>query len=88
MTTTKITGLTSMNHDALRQAVEKWALDDPRVVITKITATFPWDAEDTRRNLQAAKDRLISLGYGSRSHPVASLNAVIRKAAKAAQTEV
>lgn len=79
MTSTKITGLTGSNIDALEQARSAGHLP-AETVITKTTATFPWAPDETARRIGYAKDRFVSLGYSSRRHPVGSLNAVIRKA--------
>lgn len=79
MTTTKITGLTAMNHAALEEAMEKGVLDT-QVHLTKTTVTFPWEAASTVQALDRAKVGFIIMGRSARSHPVASLNAVIRKA--------
>lgn len=88
-TFTKITGLTGMNVDALRQAVEvMYDSDGPgNVVLTKTTVTFPWTADRTMSILQGAKNSLVFLGHSSRSHPVSSLNAVIRKTARIAASQ-
>lgn len=86
MTTTKITGLTGMNHAALEEAMEKGILDT-QVHLTKTTVTFPWEAASTVQALNNAKARFIIMGHSSRNHPVSSLNAVIRKAARIAASQ-
>lgn len=89
MTTfTKITGLNSLQVDALRQAVE--VIPDSHgpgnVVLTKTTASFPWNAARTHTLLLEAKASLASQ-HGSRQHPVASIHAPIRKAARIASSQ-
>ena len=82
MTTTKFTGLSGLQTAALAQAVEEHVLPST-VQVNKTTAVFPWDAATTHSSLLEVKAVLASR-HGSRQHPVASLHAVIRKAAKAA----
>ena len=86
MSTTKLTGLTDMNHYALRTAMERGVLDT-QVHLTRTTVTFPWEAASTVQALDNAKTRLRLMGFPSRSHPVSSLNAVIRKAARIAASQ-
>lgn len=82
MTTTKITNLTGLNTRAIEQAIAEGHLS-PEVKVTKTTATFPTDAATAHADLLAAKNALAAT-HGSRQHPVASIHAAIRKAAKAA----
>ena len=91
MSMTKLTGLTSLQTDALRQALDEKALTAPdgsasSVKVTATTATFPWPADETHDRLRWAKDDLI-FRHGGRRHPVASLHAVIRKAGRLAGRE-
>lgn len=74
---TKITRLTGLNVHALETAIAEGALS-PDVTVTKTTATFPWDANETTLHLRYAIDDLART-HGSRQHPVASLHAVARK---------
>ena len=86
MTTfTKITGLNALQVDAIRQAIDVIpdAHGPGNIVLTKTTASFPWDAPRTHSILLDAKSALAAQ-HGSRRHPVASIHAVLRKAAKAA----
>lgn len=84
---TKITGLTGLQIQALHQARTENLFPitdtDGQVVINKTTAVFPWDAETTARKVQEAKAGLVA-AHGSRRHPVASFHAVVRKTTRAA----
>lgn len=82
MSTTKLTGLSGLQTRALREAVEEGVLDSG-VTVNKTTAVFPWTPAHTVDAVVKAKADLAAK-YGSRQHPVASLHAVVRKAAKAA----
>ena len=86
MSTTKLTGLTGLNVNALQMALDEKALPAEGVVLGKTVATFPWDADETALRLRWAKDDL-TFRHGSRQHPVASLHAVIRKAGRLAGRE-
>ena len=82
MTTTKFTGLSGLQTAALAQAVEEHVLP-ATVQVNKTTAVFPWDAATTHSSLLEVK-AIMAAKHGSRQHPVASLHAGLRKAAKAA----
>ena len=91
MSTTKLTGLTSLQTQALAQAIAEGELHNPDrsvpdVKLGKTTAEFPWPADETHDRLKWAKDGL-TFRHGGRRHPVASLHAVIRKAGRLAGRE-
>lgn len=77
--TTKVTRLTGLNVRALREAVELGALP-AATVITASTATFPGEPADALSTITAAREALAAR-FGRSQHPVASLNAVVRKVA-------
>lgn len=75
---TKITGLTASNIDALAQAQATGLLD---VELGKTIAVFPKRSDIALEQLAAARDAL-AVTFGTRGHPVASLPAVRRKLEK------
>lgn len=75
--TTKVTGLTFHNIDALTD-MEVRGL---QVTIGKTIATFPGTPAEALEALDVARNKLAQ-EYGTRGHPVASIPAVRRKIAK------
>ena len=74
---TKITGLTYFNVDALRRVFPE-AIERGQLEVTASTATFKMPAREAHIYVRNAV-----LGLPGRSHPKASLHAVVRKLAKA-----
>lgn len=80
--TTKVIGLTGLNVDAVEQAFAEKHLPTPTtgtpVKFGRTTIEFPWSPHYTLSELRKAKLSMID-AHGGRTHPVASLHAVIRK---------
>lgn len=74
-----ITNLTGLNIAALQQALDEGHIDPKALKLAKTVAYFTGGPDDAHRVANGAKDRFKMLGKSSRSHPVSSLNAVIRK---------
>lgn len=79
-TATKITGLSSLQVAAIRQAKEEGYLPTA-ITIQKTTATFLGYPADVLADVNTAKSALAA-AHGSRQHPVASFHAVVRKVAR------
>lgn len=79
-TATKITGLSSLQVDAIRQAKEEGFLDSA-ITIQRTTATFRGEPAEALQAVTEAKASLAKV-HGAKRHPVASFHAVVRKVAR------
>ena len=79
-TATKITGLSSLQVAAIRQAKAEGYLPSA-ITIQKTTATFRGEPAQALKDVTDAKAALAA-AHGSRQHPVASFHAVVRKVAR------